>query len=120
LGYSIKNKSFFDTLTVEVGNLLEPIHADALNSEINLRYDKEGTIGISIDETTKPHDREALIKVFAKVKGQGNNEVSIDELAKELETRVPENQQRQTDDGTQPVVNPNYSAHEMLIYIKTW
>src|SRR5690606_39963581 len=38
LGYSIKNKSFFDTLTVEVGNLLEPIHADALNSEINLRY----------------------------------------------------------------------------------
>lgn len=119
LGYSIKNKSFFDTLTVEVGNLLEPIHADALNSEINLRYDKEGTIGISIDETTKPNDLEALIKVFAKVKGQGNNEFSIDELAKDLETRVPENLQRQSEYLTHPVFNSYHSEHEMLRYIKS-
>lgn len=119
LGYSIKNKSFFDTLTIEVGNLLEPIHAEALNNEINLRYDKEGTVGISIDETTSLTDLETIIKVFAKVKGQGNSEFSIDELAKDLESRIPENLQRQSEYLTHPIFNSYHSEHEMLRYIKS-
>src|SRR5690606_17712074 len=57
--------------------------------------------------------------VFAKVKGQGNNEFSIDELAKDLETRVPENLQRQSEYLTHPVFNSYHSEHEMLRYIKS-
>lgn len=119
LGYTITNKSFFDTLTVEVGDLLEPIHADALNSEINLRYDKAGTIGISIDETTDKADLEAVIKVFAKVKGQGNNEILVSELADNLQTCIPETLQRTSEYLTHPVFNSYHSEHEMLRYIKS-
>lgn len=119
LGYTITNKSFFDTLTIEVGDLLEPIHADALNSEINLRYDKLGTIGISIDETTDKADLEALIKVFAKIKGQGNNEIVISELAEDLQTCIPETLQRTSEYLTHPVFNSYHSEHEMLRYIKS-
>lgn len=119
LGYTLANKSFFDTLTVEVGDLLEPIHADALNSEINLRYDKAGTIGISIDETTDKADLEALVKVFAKVKGQGNNEILTSELAENLQTCIPETLQRTSEYLTHPVFNSYHSEHEMLRYIKS-
>src|SRR5690606_35926066 len=36
LGYQLENKNFFDTLSLEVGNLVDPLHAEALDREINL------------------------------------------------------------------------------------
>lgn len=119
LGYTIKNESFFDTLTIEVDDLLDPIHSVALNNEINLHYNEEGSVAISIDETTNLTDLETLIKVFAKVKGQGNSEVSVNELAEELESCIPEPLQRSSEYLTHPVFNSYHSEHEMLRYIKS-
>src|SRR5690606_36808976 len=90
LGYKLNNQTFFDTLTVVVGDLIEPINAEALNQEVNLRYDESSTVGISIDETTNIEDIKSLIKIFAKVKGKGNNDIDIVGLSSDLTSSIPE------------------------------
>jgi len=119
LDYKIDNRTYFDTLTVQVGDLIEPIHAEALNQEVNLRYTKSSTVGISIDETTSLEDIKRLIKIFAKVKGKGNNDVDIQDLANDLNSPIPENLQRTSSFFTHPVFNSYHSEHEMLRYIKS-
>src|SRR6201996_5401903 len=50
LGYKQLNNTYFDTLKFDLGELTGPIHAEALNNEMNLHY--KGSIAtISIDET---------------------------------------------------------------------
>lgn len=119
LGYQILNTSYFDTLTIEVGDLIEPIHAEAINEELNLWYNNPTAIGISIDETTTLADIKTLIKVFAKVKGKGNIEVDIQSLATELESTIPNSLQRKSEFLTHQVFNSYHSEHEMLRYIKS-
>src|SRR5690554_3468246 len=119
LGYKIENKSFFDTITIQAGNLIESIHAESINQEINLRYDSSTTVGISIDETTTIEDIKSLIKVFAKVKGKGNNEVDILSLAENLNSSIPHSLQRDSSFLTHPIFNSYHSEHEMLRYIKS-
>ncbi len=119
LGYKIENQTFFDTITVQVGDLIESIHAESINQEINLKYDRSSTIGISIDETTTIEDIKNLIKVFAKVKGKGNNEVDIQSLAENLSSSIPDSLQRDSAFLTHPIFNSYHSEHEMLRYIKS-
>src|SRR5690554_2233611 len=38
LEYSIENSTYFDTLSVNVGGLVEATHAEALNQELNFHY----------------------------------------------------------------------------------
>jgi len=118
LGYQILNNTYFDTLTVEAGNLLDPLHAEALNLEINLRYDSSSTVGISIDETTNLEDVKTLIKLFSKVKGKGSN-IDIEQLTSDLSTSIPAALQRKSDFLTHPVFKDYHSEHEMLRYIKS-
>ena len=118
LGYQVANSTYFDTLTVEVGNLLDPIHAEALNLEINLRYDSTSTVGISIDETTNLEDVTTLIKLFSKVKGKGST-VDIDQLSADLDSSIPAALQRTSNFLTHPVFKDYHSEHEMLRYIKS-
>src|SRR5690606_138680 len=118
LGYQVANSTYFDTLTVEAGNLLDPIHAEALNLEINLRYDSTSTVGISIDETTNLEDVTTLIKLFSKVKGKGST-VDIDQLSADLDSSIPAALQRTSNFLTHPVFKDYHSEHEMLRYIKS-
>lgn len=119
LEYSIENSTYFDTLTVNVGGLVEAIHAEALNQEINFHYNDKGQIGISIDETTRLEDIKKLIKVFAKVKGKGNQDIDLETLSSNLDSPVPEALQRSSAYLTHPVFNSYHSEHEMLRYIKS-
>lgn len=119
LEYSIENSTYFDTLTVNVGGLVEAIHAEALNQELNFHYNDKGQIGISIDETTRLEDIKKLIKVFAKVKGKGNQDIDLETLSSNLESPVPEALQRSSAYLTHPVFNSYHSEHEMLRYIKS-
>ena len=60
-GYVIKNKTFFDTIVIEVENA-ENFHKNARSQKINLRNISDSEIGISIDETcllyTSPSPRD--------------------------------------------------------------
>lgn len=115
LGYHQLNHSYFDTIAVEVGDLANAIHAEALNNDVNLNY-KGSIITIAVDETTLPEDIKTLVKIFAKVKGKTLNDTIVDAA---VETVIAADQQRTSAYLTHPVFNTHHSEHEMLRYIKS-
>ncbi|RYY54836.1 MAG: glycine dehydrogenase (aminomethyl-transferring), partial [Chitinophagaceae bacterium] len=62
-GFELVSTSYFDTIVVKTDNV-KVIREKAESQRINLRYFKDGLIGISIDETTNPDDLYDLINCF--------------------------------------------------------
>ncbi len=118
LGYKQENEFFFDTLKLDLGELVNPIHSEALNQELNLNY-SGSIVTISLDETTSAQDVETLISVFAKVKGKNFNDVGVNSLKSKIESQIPSALQRTSAYLTHPVFNSCHSEHEMLRYIKS-
>jgi len=118
LGYKQLNKTYFDTLKFETGDLTGAIHAEAINNEMNLNY-TSSAVTISIDETTSPEDIKTMIRFFAKVKGKTINDVNFDELKANLQTVIPAGLQRTSAYLTHSLFNSHHSEHEMLRYIKS-
>src|SRR6056297_3540427 len=76
LGFEQENKNFFDTLTINLGDVkAEQIRKLALAKEINFNYIDESTIGISTDETTLIQDINNIVDVFAEAAGKKVNAV---------------------------------------------
>ena len=118
LGYEQLNDAYFDTVKFDVGNLVGPIHSEALNNEMNLNY--EGSIvTIAIDETTSVEDIKTIVRFFAKVKGKTFNDVDFDGVNASLETVIPTELQRTSAYLTHSLFNTHRSEHEMLRYIKS-
>jgi len=118
LGYEQLNEAYFDTVKFDVGNLVGPIHSEALNNEMNLNY--EGSIvTIAIDETTSVEDIKTIVRFFAKVKGKTFNDVDFDGVNASLETVIPTELQRTSAYLTHSLFNTHRSEHEMLRYIKS-
>ena len=67
LGYKQENTDFFDTLKIRLPEAasLTLLQETALECRVNLRYSDDGTIGISIDETTLQEDIGVLLYIFA-------------------------------------------------------
>lgn len=118
LGYKQENKFFFDTIKLELGDLINPIHAEALNNEVNLNY--EGSlVSITLDETTTPNDVLTIIRFFAKVMGKNAHELDLDGIKSGISSHIPSQLQRESAYLTHPVFNSYRSEHEMLRYIKS-
>ncbi|WPV00082.1 aminomethyl-transferring glycine dehydrogenase [Mucilaginibacter sp. cycad4] len=118
LGYEQLNEAYFDTVKFDVGNLVGPIHSEALNNEMNLNY--EGSVvTIAIDETTSVEDIKTIVRFFAKVKGKTFNDVDFDGVNASLETVIPAELQRTSAYLTHSLFNTHRSEHEMLRYIKS-
>ena len=64
LGFTLCNRAFFDTLTVNAGGKQKEILARAEAAKINLRVIDDATLAISLDETTTPRIVEAVLRVF--------------------------------------------------------
>ena len=118
IGFEQQNDVYFDTLRFNVGGLVNSIHSEALNQEVNLNYTGE-TITISLNETTTVEDVKVLVKIFGKVKGKNLNDVDVDALKADIETVIPTELQRTSAFLTHPVFNKHHSEHEMLRYIKS-
>src|SRR5471030_2159499 len=95
LGYKQLNEVYFDTLKFDLGELAGPIHAEALNNEMNFHY-KNSEVTISIDETTSPEDIKTMVRFFAKVKGKTLSDVNFDGLKADLQTVIPAGLQRKS------------------------
>ncbi len=113
IGFKNLNNYYFDTLRIEVENATA-IKEIAEKSEINFRYNNDGTIGISVDETTSPTDLENIVNVFAAAKNTNHTTALLENPA----LQIPENLQRTSDYLTHPVFNTYQSETEMLRYIK--
>ncbi|HAW50803.1 MAG TPA: glycine dehydrogenase (aminomethyl-transferring) [Flavobacteriales bacterium] len=111
LGWKQENESFFDTLCLagDVSTQAD-IRNKAENAGINFRYYENGYIGISVDETTKMTDLNALVGIFGgqeTVNGSMSNENAI-----------PAKFTRKSAYMTHPVFSAYHSETEMMRYIK--
>lgn len=113
---TIRNHSWFDTLTVVVKDKAEVL-ARALSFGFNLRSDISGAVGISLDEATSREDVEAL---FAVLLGD-NHGLDIDTLdtlvSEESEGSIPSHMLRTDPILTHPVFNRYHSETEMMRYM---
>ena len=107
-GYVIKNKTFFDTIVIEVENA-ENFHKNARSQKINLRNISDSEIGISIDETTSEEDIESLINLFPKIaEGDQKIELSWDDQHNRTSLYL-----------THEVFNSHHSETQLLRYIRS-
>ena len=107
-GYVIKNKTFFDTIVIEVENA-ENFHKNARSQKINLRNISDSEIGISIDETTSEDDIESLINLFPKIaEGDQKIELSWDDQHNRTSLYL-----------THEVFNSHHSETQLLRYIRS-
>jgi glycine dehydrogenase len=114
LGHEIPHAVMFDTLRVRPRGLeAASVIAAARASGYNLRDFDDGSIGISLDETTTRNDVEALIQSFA---GGATIHINVDQLASSA-GQYPANLARTTAYLTHPVFNSYHSETEMLRYI---
>ncbi len=110
--YSLQHSHFFDTILVNVPRT-ETIQALALAEGINLRYE-QGTVGISVDETTTMADVEKLVSIFARA-----IEGAAAKPEGSVSHKLPAALLRESNFMIHPVFNRYHSEHEMLRYIKS-
>lgn len=111
-GLKVLDNIFFDTLEVSLTPFEQAkILKAAEDYKINLRIFENGSLGISLDETTTEEDLEILLKVF----GITSNLPSL----LEVKTSVPTSLQRTQPFLTHPVFNQYHSETEMLRYIRS-
>ncbi|BCV59404.1 aminomethyl-transferring glycine dehydrogenase [Shewanella algae] len=116
-GIELVNASWFDTLTFKVADK-DAVLARAVAAESNLRIDAEGTLGVSLDETTTADDLAALFDIILGA-GHGLDVAALDAeiLAKGSES-IPAALLRDEAILTHPTFNSFHSETEMLRYIK--
>lgn len=115
LGYKVENKNFFDTIQIHAGDKLASIHKDAIDHEMNFRYDGE-YVYISLDETTNLNDVKTITHIFARIVGKSVNDINF---ASTVAEKLGTANIRSTEILTHPIFNSYHSEHEMLRYIKS-
>jgi len=115
LGYPTVHASAFDTLCIEPGDARAAILARARDARINLRVRGDGSLCISLDETTTRADIDTLWGVFA---GEGATLPSVDALDASAPSLIPDALRRSSDFLTHPVFNTHHSEHELLRYMR--
>ena len=119
-GFKVTNKYHFDTLTIELEGLTtaDNIRTEALKKDVNLRYDRSGTIGISFDEAKSLRDVEIILEIFAAAADRKNN-FNTGEAARHQEIELPDSLRRSSGFMDHEVFHNFRSEHEMLRYLKT-
>ena len=116
-GYEQENVEFFDTLKIRHENGTETVKAAAEELGINLYYDVEGWIGLSLDETVTVDDMNDLIELFANASDNmaqyEDSEEAFEGLWSINESRIREVDYLQAD-----VFKQYHTETEMMRYIK--
>lgn len=118
-GFVQENTEFFDTLKIRLPEevSVEELRTEALASEINLYYDEEGWIGLSIDETTTVDSMNALIQLFATVSGDMAQYVESEDAFDGV-WALDESHVREVDYLNADVFKKYHTETEMMRYIK--
>jgi glycine dehydrogenase len=111
-GIKVEQEYFFDTLTLATGSATAEVHARARAAGINLREVDAERVGLSLDETSRQADVEALWALF------GGTQPSFDVLAASLESRLPAALLRQSAILAHPVFNRYHSETELMRYLR--
>ena len=114
-GLKLRHNSWFDTLTVEVEDK-GAVLSRAQSFGVNLRSDIHHAVGITLDETTRREDVQAL---FAILLGDehGQDIDKLDAAVAADSQAIPAALQRQSAILTHPVFNRYHSETEMMRYM---
>ena len=123
LGYKQINKTYFDTILINVGNVsMENVNTYAEDAKINFNYIDEKTLSISLDEKDDISNINDILDVFAKSCNHSDSKNLIDEVLKgdynKAYNRIPENLYRTSEYLQNEVFNSYHSETEMMRYIK--
>src|SRR5580692_2060280 len=110
LGFAPKSETFFDTVTVNVGDRQSAVVARALAENINLNIG-DGTLGIALDETTTPEIVESVWWAFG-------GELAYAEVEAETRDALPAALKRNSAFLTHPVFHQHRSETELLRYMR--
>jgi len=108
----IKNKTFFDTLSLDTGEETDAIHHRARKQGINLCVIDKSSLGISLDETTITDDIKKLWSLFS------DKDIDLAEAEAETNSGIQDAMQRQGEILTHPVFSSHHSETEMLRYMR--
>ncbi|MBW3544401.1 MAG: aminomethyl-transferring glycine dehydrogenase [Bacteroidetes bacterium] len=117
LGFRQINKTFFDTLAVELDTpqMVDVLRQTALDRHINFNYRPNSmVVTLSLDETVRLKDVEDILAAFAEAAGK--QELALSDA--EIDIDFPEGLARTTPYLEHEVFNRYHIEHEMLRYIK--
>jgi len=112
LGHGIEDDLVFDTLRVRVKGDAKQALGAARARRINLRDYADGTLGITLDETSQPGLIRDLLAAFGD-----DGSLDPETLAREADMSIPVPFKRTSGFMTHPVFNTHRSETEMLRYI---
>lgn len=116
-GVSLVNSTWFDTISIK-GLDVAAVNARSLAAEMNLRFDVDGIVGVSLDETTLRTDIEALFDVILGT-GHGLDVAALDaQIVSQGSQSIPASLVRQDAILSHPTFNRYQSETEMMRYIK--
>ncbi|KAK6040407.1 glycine dehydrogenase, partial [Cooperia oncophora] len=116
-GHAIAHKDFFDTLKVTVSDL-SSFRQRAEEKQMNFRYFADGSVGVSLDETTKPSDLVDLLYVFNGGTKLSENEVA-NIVAENASPLIGNSQHARTSSYLEhPIFNSYHSEAQLVRYIK--
>ena len=118
-GYNQENAEFFDTLKItrDEEGWIDDLRDLAEEKGINLYYDPEGWVGLSIDETVDGCDMNDLIEIFADASGNMAQLEDSDEAFEGL-WAIDESRVRELDYMQAPVFQLYHTETELMRYIK--
>ena len=119
LGHTLVHDRFFDTIQVVPSEMSgEDVLRRALDVEINLRDYGDGTVGIALDETTRPKDIDDLFAVFSHGGPRGGGvKLSAERVSEEAPSAIPRDLTRTSPILEHPVFHRYRSETEMLRYL---
>lgn len=118
-GYNQENAEFFDTLKItrDEEGWIDDLRDLAEEKGINLYYDPQGWVGLSIDETVDGCDMNDLIEIFADASGNMAQLEDSDEAFEGL-WAIDESRVRELDYMQAPVFQLYHTETELMRYIK--
>ncbi|MCH7932774.1 MAG: aminomethyl-transferring glycine dehydrogenase [Gemmatimonadetes bacterium] len=119
LGHTVVHDRFFDTIQVVPSEISgENVLRRAWDLEINLRDYGDGTIGVALDETTRPKDIDDLFAVFSHGGPRGGGvKLRAERVSKEASSAIPGTLKRTSPMLEHPVFHRYRSETEMLRYL---
>ena len=118
--FKLKHDSFFDTITIDVGNQQVSINQRALDAKINLRQVDDSAFSISLDEKTTEDDIVTLLRIFLNEPTTANQKTLLPPSISLNNAGIPDNLSRKGEHDylTHELFNLYHSETEMMRYMK--
>jgi len=115
-GFKLEHDAFFDTVSVRIDEpLRQALLHRAQRQGLTLRGDREGFIGISVNECTRRRHLAALLDIFCE---QAPSIEHLDQMGVSDAPRIPRELQRRSDFLHHEVFSRYHSETELLRYLK--